>query len=167
MRFVAIMAAFTPIAVLAAALAGCSGVDETDGSRRGTSALVPVSDRPAEGDADPANSLVGEPGRIPQYPHRAGSASPDARFSGNVEIDGSCIYLKGGTERVLPIFPEGSVSWIKAGESFRFAGSDYKAGSELVVGGGEARSPGGEARRFAISPAQTCDGTVLWYVVPA
>jgi hypothetical protein len=86
-----------------------------------------------------------------------------------VRIVGSCVYIEAELERVLPIWPEGAVSWSRPGERFLYQGREYEDGTEIMVSGGEARQPEGkplEPSGFVVAPAATCDTRLLWIVAP-
>lgn len=154
---------------LGCALAGCSAVNEGNGSTQQPPGAAAAAGAGSSDTRRGDSGTTGASSSLPQYPYQPGSASPDGRYHGKVRIEGSCVYVENEVERVLPIWPQGQVRWSRPGERFLFQGRDYVDGSDIVVNGGEGRLPPGVApdpEVFAVAPAPDCDTRIIWFVAP-
>ena len=138
--------------LLPALLAACStGSVEDDG------ASGPVADggvSPVEGGAASRRHA------FPTYRAPANAMFHAASLSGRLEIGEGCLYLQAASQRYLLILPEDSFS--VNGSSLRFAGQEFRSGTQVSVGG-SAR--GGTGIELPPPEARThCTAGGIWIV---
>lgn len=126
---------------------------------------------PPRGNQEGAGPLHRETGEIRLSRWGVGVPRPDgpvggaaARIDGVLSRVGACLIVESeGGAKVHPVFPSDQVRWDATSGTLRFAGSTYRLGDRITLGGGGVASE--NFRRETGVEIAPCEISDVWVVI--
>ena len=98
---------------------------------------------------------------VPMY--RGQPNGDAAALAGELVVDGGCLYVDSGTERMQIAFPASAARWDEDEHTIVLSGGTAKVGQRVLFGGSSRPLTGQPAPDWETEPLRGCAGDWIWF----